>query len=259
MCCTEGRLHCFDTRQCVVSRQFTSLWISFLLVWSCVFAFPTVTHLKTIDFNTTASTHSQQAHFGFPVYLKRTNLKPSMGQSKSNDETTNSPLVKEERAKQESKAILHPQKCYHDRETHGLHSGIDENTSMDDVRAPNVFERAKEEFQALAEVFHHRKKTQLVMDENQMTESSKHKQEAPNSPSETKAKAASIFVRAKQEIKAIIHHDKSQHNHHIETHGRSDDINENTPASEVKGPNVYERVKEEFEAVLQAIHPKKES
>jgi len=44
------------------------------------------------------------------------------------------------------------------RESDGLRSGIDEKTSMDDVRAPNVFERAKEEFQALSEVFHHKRK-----------------------------------------------------------------------------------------------------
>lgn len=76
---------------------------------------------------------------------------------------------------------------------------------------------------------------------------------------EMKAKAARIYVRAKEDIKAIIHHDKSQHHHHHETHGRNDDINENTSANEVKGPNVYERVKEEFEAVIEAIHRKKES
>jgi hypothetical protein len=76
---------------------------------------------------------------------------------------------------------------------------------------------------------------------------------------ETKAKKANIFVKAKEEIKSIIHHDKSKHHHHDkETHGRSDDIDENTPISEVKGPNVFERVKEEFESVIQAIHPKKE-
>jgi len=39
----------------------------------------------------------------------------------------------------------------------------------------------------------------------------------------------------------------------------SDDINETTPIPEVKGPNVFERVKEEFEAVIEAIHPKKDS
>nr|KYP62263.1 hypothetical protein KK1_016790 [Cajanus cajan] len=114
---------------------------------------------------------------------------------------------------------MDPQKCYHNRETHGLHSGIDENSSMDDVRAPNVFERAKEEIQALVQVLHHKK----------------------NDPT------CDI---------SIIHHDKSEHHHHKETHGRNDDINESTPTNEVKGPNVYERVKEEFEAVFQAIHPK---
>jgi len=73
---------------------------------------------------------------------------------------------------------------------------------------------------------------------------------------ETKAKAANIFVKAKEEIKGIIiHHDKSKH-HHKETHGRNDDITEDTPTNEVKGPNVFERVKEEFEAVFQAVHPK---
>jgi hypothetical protein len=77
---------------------------------------------------------------------------------------------------------------------------------------------------------------------------------------ETKAKKVNIFVKAKEEIKSIIHHDKSKHHHHDkETHGQNDDIDENTPITEVKGPNVFERVKEEFEAVLQAIHPKKES
>ncbi|XP_020221623.1 uncharacterized protein LOC109804242 [Cajanus cajan] len=183
-----------------------------------------------------------------------------MTQSKSNNQTTNSPSVKEERAKQEYEGIMDPQKCYHNRETHGLHSGIDENSSMDDVRAPNVFERAKEEIQALVQVLHHKKNdpTCDIRDENQMDQSSKHKEEAPNSPSvaEMKTKAASILRKAKKEIKSIIHHDKSEHHHHKETHGRNDDINESTPTNEVKGPNVYERVKEEFEAVFQAIHPK---
>ncbi|KAI4335279.1 hypothetical protein L6164_013941 [Bauhinia variegata] len=75
---------------------------------------------------------------------------------------------------------------------------------------------------------------------------------------EKDAKAQNLFVRAKEEIEAIIHHDKSPHHHHRETHGRSDDIDKNTPISEVKGPNAFERIKEEFEAVIQAIPPKKE-
>lgn len=47
--------------------------------------------------------------------------------------------------------------------------------------------------------------------------------------------------------------------HHKETHGTSNDIDENTPTDEVKGPNFFERVKEEFEAIAEAIHPKKVS
>nr|GMD86273.1 Myb-like protein [Ipomoea batatas] len=46
--------------------------------------------------------------------------------------------------------------------------------------------------------------------------------------------------------------------HHTETHGMSDDIDENTPVSNVKGPNVFARAKEEIEAIVEAIHPKKE-
>ncbi|KAI4329110.1 hypothetical protein L6164_021410 [Bauhinia variegata] len=67
-----------------------------------------------------------------------------------------------------------------------------------------------------------------------------------------------ILERAKEEIEAIFHREKSPV-HHNETHGRSDDIDENTSIDQVKGPNVFERVKEEIEAVVEAIHPKKES
>lgn len=45
--------------------------------------------------------------------------------------------------------------------------------------------------------------------------------------------------------------------HSKETHGLRDDIDVNTPVSAVKGPNVFERVKEEFEAVVEAIHNRK--
>lgn len=53
--------------------------------------------------------------------------------------------------------------------------------------------------------------------------------------------------------------EKSPPRHHKETHGMSDDIDVNIPISEFKGPNVFERAKEEFEALVQTIHPKKES
>lgn len=58
-----------------------------------------------------------------------------------------------ERAKQETMRPNKHSSHHHNRESHGLNS---DNTSVDDVRAPNVFEPAKEEFQGLAEVFHHK-------------------------------------------------------------------------------------------------------
>lgn len=51
---------------------------------------------------------------------------------------------------------------------------------------------------------------------------------------------------------------KSRHHHHLkETHGTSDDIDDETPVEEVKGPGVIQRVKEEVEAVVGAVLPKK--
>ncbi|KAG7014009.1 hypothetical protein SDJN02_24180 [Cucurbita argyrosperma subsp. argyrosperma] len=61
-----------------------------------------------------------------------------------------------------------------------------------------------------------------------------------------------------EEIEAVGHHNESPH-HHKETHGRSDDIDETTPAEEVKAPGVFGRVKEEIEAVVGEILPKKDS
>ncbi|GLT74577.1 hypothetical protein SLA2020_463650 [Shorea laevis] len=81
----------------------------------------------------------------------------------------------------------------------------------------------------------------------------------PKDPvSEKDVKAPNVIERAKEEIEAIFHHDKTPH-HHQETHGRNDDIDENTPIDEVKGPNVFQRAKEEVEAIVGAILPKKES
>ena len=65
-----------------------------------------------------------------------------------------------QRAKEETEVKTHHQKMpchYQSREIHGLNNCIDKNTSLDEVRAPDVFERAKEEFQALAQVLHHKK------------------------------------------------------------------------------------------------------
>ncbi|KGN45517.1 hypothetical protein Csa_016837 [Cucumis sativus] len=84
------------------------------------------------------------------------------------------------------------------------------------------------------------------------------KTEIKGSSSEREPKSPNIFERAKEEIEAVIHCNKSPR-HHKETHGRSDDIDETTPADEVKAPGVFGRVKEEVEALVGAIHPKKDS
>ncbi|KAI9161149.1 hypothetical protein LWI28_014908 [Acer negundo] len=60
--------------------------------------------------------------------------------------------------------------------------------------------------------------------------------------SEKDAKAPNIFERAKEEVEAVFHSQKSPR-HTKETHGTSNDINEDTPIEEVKGPNVFERVR----------------
>ncbi|XBI80942.1 hypothetical protein VPH35_089954 [Triticum aestivum] len=46
--------------------------------------------------------------------------------------------------------------------------------------------------------------------------------------------------------------------HKKETHGTSDDISENTPVEKVRGPNLFERTKEEIEALVAAVHDKME-
>lgn len=69
-----------------------------------------------------------------------------------------------------------------------------------------------------------------------------------------------MIERAKEEVEAVAHRDESPH-HHKETHGTSGDIDETTPVEAVKGPNVFQRAKEEIQAVAEAIvelvHPKK--
>ncbi|MQM12702.1 hypothetical protein Taro_045620 [Colocasia esculenta] len=74
--------------------------------------------------------------------------------------------------------------------------------------------------------------------------------------SEKEVKAPNLIERAKEEIEAVMHSREKIHTK--ETHGMSDDIDENTPLDRVKGPSVFERAKEEIEALVQTIHPKKE-
>lgn len=68
-------------------------------------------------------------------------------------------------------------------------------------------------------------------------------------------KEPNLFERAKEETRDV--NDSPRHDK--ETHGRSNDIDEDTPVDEVKAPGVFQRVKEEVEAVVEAILPKKES
>ncbi|GKE25323.1 hypothetical protein Tco_1436835 [Tanacetum coccineum] len=43
-----------------------------------------------------------------------------------------------------------------------------------------------------------------------------------------------------------------------ETHGRGDDIDVNTPISEFRGASIFDRAKDELDALIDTIHPKKE-
>ncbi|KAI5665439.1 hypothetical protein M9H77_15292 [Catharanthus roseus] len=52
--------------------------------------------------------------------------------------------------------------------------------------------------------------------------------------------------------------EKSVVRHEKETHGKSEEIDEKTPIEQVKGPNVFHRVKEEVEAVVQSVLPNKD-
>ncbi|KAK6147693.1 hypothetical protein DH2020_018605 [Rehmannia glutinosa] len=158
------------------------------------------------------------------------------------------------RVKEEFEAVLHNGKHghHHHKETHGLRDDIDVNTSMSGVKAPNMFERAKEEIEALVGAIHPKK--ELKGDDSQRDSATKDclkpKKSEPHSE-----KVVKVSVKAKEEIESPRH----KPHHHKETHGTSNDIDENTPISEVKGPNMFERAKEEIEALIQTIHPKKDS
>ncbi|CDY64334.1 hypothetical protein HID58_088062 [Brassica napus] len=127
-------------------------------------------------------------------------------------------------------------------------SGDEHRSDIDEskVKAPNMFERAKEEIDAVIGAIHQRKSSRDESDKMEIKS-----EEKPN-----------VMRRAKEEIKSLFHskekpHRHHHHHHHKETHGRSDDIDENTPVNEVKAPNVFERAKEEIEAVVETIHPRK--
>ncbi|CAK9319154.1 unnamed protein product [Citrullus colocynthis] len=132
----------------------------------------------------------------------------------------------------------------HIKETHGRRNDIDENTPLDEVRAPNVFERMKEEIEALVQTIHPKDETVAAESQGEKTESQ----------SDSTVNAAKVFERAEDEIEKLLHFNKTK-----ETHGQRDDIGEDTPLNEVKAPNLLERALEEYEAFIQTIHSKKES
>ncbi|KAK4415701.1 hypothetical protein Salat_2677500 [Sesamum alatum] len=147
---------------------------------------------------------------------------------------------------------------HHHKETHGLRDDIDVDTPMSDVKAPNVFERAKEEIEALVEAIHAKMESKsdgspLYGETRDNGAKDSLKSKNSDSDSEKHVKAPNLTVKAKEE-KSPKHKP-----HHKETHGLSDDIDENTPISQVKGPSVFERAKEEIEALIETIHSKKDS
>lgn len=62
-----------------------------------------------------------------------------------------------EKAKEESEGSMLKGKA-HTTETHGTSSDVDENTPIDKIKGPNVFERAMEEIEAIVEAIHPRRK-----------------------------------------------------------------------------------------------------
>ncbi|KAK9069713.1 hypothetical protein SSX86_010107 [Deinandra increscens subsp. villosa] len=70
------------------------------------------------------------------------------------------------------------------------------------------------------------------------------------------AKATNFITKGEEEIKAKIQSENSP-SHDKETHGTSNDIDEDTPIEKVKGPGVLERAKEEVEALVEAVYPDK--
>ncbi|RAL37110.1 unnamed protein product [Cuscuta campestris] len=183
--------------------------------------------------------------------------------SESNPNSSSTPVSEKEvkapnllvRVKEEFEAVLHSKGNSHEthHETHGRRTDLDEKTSTTEVKAPNVFERAKEEVEAIFHAVH------TKMESNRL--GSCEEQRGSSSNSEKDAKNPSWLERSKKEMEDLMSKMKSpgSHHHHRETHGMSDDIDENTPISKVKGPNVFERAKEEIEAIVEAIHPKKDT
>ncbi|XP_019093668.1 PREDICTED: uncharacterized protein LOC109129628 [Camelina sativa] len=82
----------------------------------------------------------------------------------------------------------------------------------------------------------------------------------PLSSEEKTVKSPNVLERVKEEIQAMGHHDEKSRSHHRkETHGTSDDIDQNTPIDDVKAPGFFQRVIEEIQAIFNAVTPKRSS
>lgn len=74
---------------------------------------------------------------------------------------------------------------------------------------------------------------------------------------EKKVEAPNLHDKSKEETEVDIHIVKEKV-HKRETHGQSNDVDENTPLNKIKGPNIFQRAKEEIEAIAGTIHPRTE-
>ncbi|XP_076918793.1 uncharacterized protein LOC143579339 isoform X2 [Bidens hawaiensis] len=174
----------------------------------------------------------------------------------------------------------------HRRETHGRGEDIDVDTPIGELKGPNIFHRAKEEFEAIVQSKRESdknpaspKKRSSLSDKG----SPKHRKETHGRGEDinidtpiSEFKGPNVFDRAKEEFAAIVDIVQSKResdraaakkkskitgspSHRKETHGRGEDIDTDTPASEFKGPNIFHRAKEEIQAIADTIQSKKES
>ncbi|KAL8254534.1 hypothetical protein R6Q59_032755 [Mikania micrantha] len=115
----------------------------------------------------------------------------------------------------------------HNKETHGRGEDIDADTPISEFKGPNIFHRAKEEIEAIVDTIHSKRE-------------------------------ADRYAASPKKQSAFADHWGSPR-HYKETHGRGEEIDADTPISEFKGPNIFHRAKEEFEAIVDTIQSKRES
>ncbi|CAN1286524.1 hypothetical protein LINPERPRIM_LOCUS19334 [Linum perenne] len=119
-----------------------------------------------------------------------------------------------EKAKEKIEKVIHsPRRHRHDKETHGTSNDIDETTSVDEVKGPNVFQRAKEEIEALVETIHPKKEKEK--------ETHGTSDDIDETTSINEVKGPNVFQRAKEEIEALVetmHHKKDEDNKSSQHH-----------------------------------------